>query len=513
MEPISQFDELYVISDVHMGGVKSQGDEEEVNRQIFNQGPRLAAWIRSLSKHRDQRKIGLVINGDMVDFLAEPGASYFDPQGAVRKLVRIAGDASFRDVWQALRDFVNCPQRQLIWTLGNHELELALPWVREALLQRLSGGGEEARGRIVLQFDGSGYLCQVGSAKVYCVHGNDVDTWNLVPYDRLRRIGCELWRGRPVEPWIPNAGTQLVIDVMNAIKTEHPFVDLLKPEVEAVVPIVYALDPSQADKLDEVAAVAARLTWDKVKRSLNLLSAEGEESPTGAGLAPARGEMLGGVLQHAQARQEAADPGQEEAETLLRNAHWAHQIQRRRGAAVPSPSDVPDAFLRSRLASWCIAAYRWFVGKPPEEILRAALEGLKKDRSFDLKHADAMYERMEELVGPEIDFVITGHTHLERALQRKRGGGYYYNTGTWVRLIRLTDDVLGSAENFARVYAALSGKEIKTLDDFQPPLVMQRPAVVSIVAANGAVRGALNRVGGRDQRPILQAVENSVFTR
>jgi hypothetical protein len=34
-----------------------------------------------------------VINGDMVDFLAEPNADYFDPANAVAKLKRIAETA------------------------------------------------------------------------------------------------------------------------------------------------------------------------------------------------------------------------------------------------------------------------------------------------------------------------------------------------------------------------------------------------------------------------------------
>ena len=33
---------------------------------------------------------------------------------------------------------------------------------------------------------------------------------------------------------------------------------------------------------------------------------------------------------------------------------------------------------------------------------------------------------------------MTGHTHLERVLARSGGRGAYFNSGTWVPLIRLS---------------------------------------------------------------------------
>ena len=44
---------------------------------------------------------------------------------------------------------------------------------------------------------------------------------------------------RRVEPhrWRPNAGTRLVVEVMNNFKRRYPFVDLLKPEATAAVPM------------------------------------------------------------------------------------------------------------------------------------------------------------------------------------------------------------------------------------------------------------------------------------
>ena len=70
----------------------------------------------------------------------------------------------------------------------------------------------------MLAFDGAGFLCRVGNATVLCVHGNEVDDWNITDYETIRRAGRDLQQGRSVEAWVPNAGTHLVIEVMNDIK-------------------------------------------------------------------------------------------------------------------------------------------------------------------------------------------------------------------------------------------------------------------------------------------------------
>ena len=67
---IPRFDELYSVSDLHMGGA-------EPGSQIFNSGPELAGLIEFLRAKPGM--VALVINGDMVDFLAEPGGRHSIP--------------------------------------------------------------------------------------------------------------------------------------------------------------------------------------------------------------------------------------------------------------------------------------------------------------------------------------------------------------------------------------------------------------------------------------------------
>ena len=487
MPPLPQFQELNVISDLHMGGEKRL----DKNFQIFKQGDVLGKLITGLGKKKNGQ-IGLVINGDMVDFLAEPNPKYFDPDGAIEKLDRISKDDSFRPVWDALRFFVAQPDRQLIITLGHHDLELSLPWVREHLLQMLAAN-EEQRRRITLAFDGCGFLAQVGSAKVLCVHGNDVDDWNVTDYDRMRRIVRDRQFGQPFDNWIPNAGTQLVIDVMNEIKREFPFVDLLKPEMEAVVPTLLALDPKSKPKIKEIWDIFCRITQDKKRRQQGLLSAD--DSPVEVTPAPDFDDMLRRTFR-------TSEPP-DSAEDLLKKARanredkvQSGQIRRR---------DEQGQTLGITGAIW-----NWVTGKTPAEVLREALEGLKKDQSFDPKQPEDTLKQLDKLISDDIPFITAGHTHLERALIRPSGRGYYFNSGTWVRLMRLTPDVLDSPAVFEEVFKTIKRGTLESLENSNPKLVELKPAVVHIEQTTDAVVGSLRRVD--DQGNMKDADSNLTFS-
>ena len=145
-------------------------------------------------------------------------------------------DASFAPVWDALASFVATPRRYLVFVVGNHDLEMALPVVEDSIRQRLAGGNSDGLARILFSTHGAGYGCLVGSKRVFCSHGNELDSWNWVDYSALGQLANAINAGRRVDAqkWKPNAGTRLVIDVMNEVKRRLPFVDLLKPEAAAV---------------------------------------------------------------------------------------------------------------------------------------------------------------------------------------------------------------------------------------------------------------------------------------
>jgi len=497
MVPTPTYDELHVVSDLHMGGAEGF--------QIFNQGPLLAQTIEHLRGRLPEKQLALAINGDMVDFLAEPNSLYFDPLGAIDKLDRITRDPAFEPVWTALSEFVNTPHRTLAINLGNHDLELALPWVRDWLVQKLSGGKAEALGRIKLVFDGTGFRCRVGSADVICLHGNEVDDWNFCNYEALREQARDLTLGLPAESWTPNAGTKLVIDVMNKIKRHYPFVDLLKPELGAVVPTLYALDPSLRHMIGAAMGVAAKGVRDKLLRLAGFLGKDDAEAVVGAEEVYGMRALDSLLSESFGAPRTATSRDSEPANYYLLQAE-KNFLQEY------TAMDLVSESVDDRKLGWGGAFVDWITGKEKSEVLREALEHLSKDQSFDLRHADATFQSLDKLVAGDIDFVISGHTHHERALYRQSGGGFYYNSGTWVRLIRLPPDVLHSPDRFAGVYKVFEKGTMAALDQADG-LVLRHPAVVSIVQGDSTVRGCIHRVEADGAAVTLNPVEGSEFER
>jgi UDP-2,3-diacylglucosamine pyrophosphatase LpxH len=470
MAPPSIVDELYSVSDLHFGGAPGT--------QIFNQGPRLAALVDYLQKRPKGRQVALVLNGDICDFLAEDGAAYLSPDRAVQMLERIIADPAFAPVFQALARFVRTPGRLLVLALGNHDVELALPTVQARLMQELCGEDAAARGRIVTAMDGQGFSCQVGPARVFCSHGNEVDSWNLVDYDALRRVSDAQLRGQAPPAWDPNAGTQLVIDVMNGIKRKFPFVDLLKPETKIVPPMILALDPSALGALKSFGAILYR----KARGSLisGYLSAPAQAGEDADAAEDALRDLL------APGWQKQVPPPQSE-EALLRQMEEDFRAGRR-------PLDLMGPAGKEDMLG--LGQYIWdrLTGRPPEEAMRIALQDwLKGDRSYEITTADETSTRLDDKVDKGVDFVIAGHTHLMRAIPRKGGRGTYYNSGTWIRLIRLTDEMIASKESFAPVWRALSAGTMAAIDAL-PDLVLLRPTVVRIVADEAGVTGDLAQV-------------------
>ena len=513
-----QYAELYVISDIHMGGRKD-GDRDF---QIFNRGPRLGALIRYIKAQRQNEDTALVLNGDIIDSLAEdevPGFVALDGQTVVRMMERLYDDSSFAPVWEALADFVTKPRRHLVFVVGNHDIELSLPIVEHSIRRRLAGGNTDAQARISFATHGSGFACRVGATRVFCTHGNELDPTNWVDYNLLGQLANAINAGRAVEPakWKPNAGTRLVINVMNDIKRQFPFVDLLKPEVAAVVSVLVALDRDVLKKIDlqeDFPIIRDAIRGALVTRKLLGADAPNLDAAPPEALAE---EMAARLLGPSFGAAVCSAGGSRRTEDDLLLEAGKAVAQGKRASDVLGTEGAPET-----LGAWdLVRSWVGLVGKI--EGLRLALKDwVKDDTTYKVDTADTLSQAMADRVGNGVGFLVTGHTHLARAL-RLRPASYYYNCGTWIRLLRLTDEVLADNAAFENgLWPVLMAGKMSALDTAEipgpggdpVPLLFDRTNVVRISAEGNRVTGELLRVsdGSNGEAVLLPEPGTQPFT-
>jgi hypothetical protein len=288
----------------------------------------------------------------------------------------------------------------------------------------------------------------------------------------------------------------MVIEVMNELKGEFAFVDLLKPEAGAVAPILAALKPAALAKLRTIASAATRRKVDDLRMRFGWLGDAPGGSPPGTVDAARLPRLVGARLRREETDQMAGD--------LL------DQAERRLAEEREEPIDLIDADLRQEYLGLWGAGLNLFKGKPVQA-LREALEGLDQDHSFTYTNADETYRKLDEMVSTDIDFLVAGHTHLARAIERGGTRACYYNTGTWARVFRLDKEVRRSPDAFDRLYQALKTPSIDALDK-APGLLPVRPHAAVIRREGRQVVGELHTVA--DKPPYATTlVEHTRFVR
>lgn len=476
-DPLVRFDAVHVVSDLHMGG--------ERGFQILREAARLAGYVRRLTALRPDDEVCLVLDGDVFDTLAEEMEGYAAVNDALAVVGRIVADATFAPVWAALAGFVRTPRRRLVFVIGNHDIEIALPPVQRLLLERLAGDDAAARGRVLFSTMGAGFACRVGGTRVFCIHGNEVDAWNYLRYEDLARAARRVNAGQRLEPgeWRPNAGTRMVKDVMNAAKRRYAWIDLLKPENSAAVGTLLVIDPGQVARLGEIAGVVGEKARGD-QEFAGRLGATDRFIERAAGRAPPPLETLLG--KHLLAARAPAM-----AEEMLRTAE--------RQLKTPGAADAGnEGTLGTGQLVWDRLT-GWITGVDKAEALRRALrDWLRGDASFDIGERDETCSAVLATVGPAVDIVVTGHTHLARAIDLG-GGRFYFNTGTWIRLMQFTDAMLDSKSSFLPLWEVLQDGTMARIDTAVvagQPLLLDRTSAVEVASEGGRVVGRLLEVKG-----------------
>ncbi|MBR0778788.1 metallophosphoesterase [Bradyrhizobium diazoefficiens] len=437
---------LIVISDLHLGGRPPADGNPGFELCPAVSRRRLARLIRRLAARPDFMGDGdtieLVINGDLIDFLAEEPFVPFTKQAteAIEKLERIIqncdrGSKEEESVFPALAEFVGLGNKLTV-LLGNHDIELSLPAVRRSLASALTGGRPA---RVEFVFDGEAYVIR----DVLIEHGNRYDGWNAVEYGALRAYRSSVSRGEEPFPFQPPAGSRLVASIMNPLKRRYPFVDILKPENEAVLPILCALEPKLVLELKRVAPL-----WLAMLRTSGKLGrVKREETFIASGMPAAlpATEASGAVLEPARTPD---NPNREHTfrstnEILDEAGRLADETlpQEPRGRVPPGTGQIAvgvPAWLSSGLGLW--DAVRAGAAATRSRLLSRALRAQREaiGTTFDLDAKDSPYfsaaERLHAAAGAR--FVLFGHTHLAKSIALP-SHGRYVNTGTWCPTMRL----------------------------------------------------------------------------
>lgn len=389
--PVNQPTDIYVISDIHLGG--DPGGESEPNFQICpppNQAS-LAKFIGSLRTSDSNNECHLVIAGDLVDFLAEKEFQACTPTQAeaLTKFEAIVGRTKI--VWDSLGAFVRAGGNLHI-LLGNHDIELSYPMVRQRLLSLLG------QGRVEFLYDNEAFTL----GPVLIEHGNRSDGWNAVPHGALRRMRSQMSRSARTDPFDPMPGSRLVVDVMNKLKQQYSFVDLLKPETAGVLPMLAALGAGDLSSIWKAAKAFRN------KRSVDYDEDYIPEEETYIAAAPDADQELYDLAQDIAAGGDSTQISDFNLEGLREKVGDKIRELRRRG--------LRQALLKTE------ASHRntFEVEHEKEEYLRSATTSLESG----------------------FDVVVYGHTHLPKRIDVK-DGKRYLNCGTWADLIRVPQVVWG----------------------------------------------------------------------
>ena len=433
--------EYFVISDLHLGGARppeEAKDDRSPATEPASRGFRMNTRTNELANfiewvaERPSGSAELIINGDFVDFLAEEhaGKSHWRPFiDDATTAEEVAGRllARERPVMEALQGLLRAGHA-LTLILGNHDVELSLPVVRAVLSRVLKASpGRDFR----FLADGEAY--RIGS--VLIEHGNRYDGYNAIDHDGLRRLRSVQSRGidDARARFLPPPGSRIVSEVMNEMKKDYPFVDLLKPETSACLPLLLALEPRHRAKIRQLSTLALAAHRRQAKGAHPRRTSEissGSSAPR---------ETVEAVFDTVQEASEAAHASAIAAVNEVARLLGLPEAAARRTApiGVGSRASAILGFVELVLAP----ADGALVARVPA--LRRALSELPNDKSFDPKKETSIphWKAAIELARHPVRHVVFGHTHLAKHVPVP-GGGSYLNSGTWADLVELPSDLL-----------------------------------------------------------------------
>ncbi|WP_437618239.1 metallophosphoesterase [Sorangium sp. So ce1151] len=373
-----------IISDLHLG---NGGDYD-----VFAGEQELPALLDRFTSPPTR----ILVNGDGVDFLMNEDELELDVGRAVAQARACAESRATKAVFTAFGR-VLAAGGQVVFRLGNHDVELALPEVQDVFRAAL-GQPPVVAARLSFQLGEAPDVLDVGGARILVTHGEHNDPWNIVHYQGLSGAGAARRASFAYAP-----GSILVKQYLNPLTREFGlrFANLLKPDFQGGTLTALAIAPSAMKLLFQRSS--ASLCW-QLFRKMSGPAAFAEEEDLGLA-----------------ARVEDAGLTSEEQEAM------AALIGD--GAASFSDEDDDGVLGRARLK----------LGRAGLKLyarLQRKLTGKAGDTYFELEPDEAEWKEAKRLAAKfGASAVILGHTHAAR--WKHEDGLLFANTGTWIWLMQL----------------------------------------------------------------------------
>jgi UDP-2,3-diacylglucosamine pyrophosphatase LpxH len=371
--------ELFVMSDLHLAAERNAG--------LFQSDIELADCLNWILKESSDSLT--VLAGDILDFLvlrngdSNGDHARVDFEGLGNRTQEII--KHHPEVFEALGKLARSPRHQLVIMGGNHDPELIFPAVQETIERRL-GGGDFSKPVLRWLVQGEALRLRIGKAVVLVEHGNILDPWNRINHAALQgALSLSSRNLSDVSDYQPPPGSRLVLKVVSQLRDQYTWVDCLKPETEAVLPLLWHFASLQQRKLifdlaDDYLSMKVFALNQKIGNARN----------------PERLYKNG-----------------KEAESSPKDKvfkEWVDALHE------PQPLTLgPD--------------------KKENKLITKLRMVSAQDSFFDHEELGDPAKYLEPLFNGGADLVIHGHTHSAKACVVE--GGLYLNTGTWGQLLRL----------------------------------------------------------------------------
>lgn len=483
---------MFISSDWHLGGSLDGVDSDgrpRLGTSIFRSVGALTGfidWVAEIGRKRTD-ETELVINGDMVDFLAPDTDDGYKPtawqpdariicdrlKSIAKKNVRSDGRGPF----EALRD-LTATGCQLTILMGNHDIELSLPGVRDHFSRLVSG----SRNGVRFIHDGEAY--RVG--KLLIEHGNRYDKCNAIEFDRLRQERSRLSRVAgpdDLPKWIrrfePPVGSSVVIDQVNPRLDMVPLYNLIKPELSVAIPLMLAFYPETRNFWHE-AYDGIRMMWNQRNHSYKI-----SDGYTAAQSAPMP-ENLNRYLRSTLGSDAElfVGPNQTTNQTAAKSS-VVKRLQERLSTFAEKGRDL--TCLRD--------IYHVAKARNDDERLQAIRVALRRVDSakpflIDSELPDYLDPAKEMLQNAEIDVVVFGHTHFPKSVPVD--GGHYFNCGTWADVMQVPTPIFNAENEEADRKIDMFLSDIAEMK-YRPYTRRACSYVDATIADDGAVNGRLMR--------------------